>query len=1186
MKTVSLEFARELIDFAPDEKQMAQGFSEMQLEGTVALFNMLARNRCAYLADEVGMGKTYVALGVMSLLRYLNPHARVLVIAPRENIQRKWIKELNNFVRNNWKVVGNRVKAIQGGAVWEPVYCNSLLDFSHEVLLNRDRDFFLRMSSFSLALKDPQRRVDLRKKLLTLVPWVGRGQIRNRTEDGFKDDFGCALNATLPEFDLVIFDEAHNLKHGYGPRVSTRNRVLAATLGHPSVKTDKCYWYGPRAKRVLLLSATPFEEDYSSLRRQFELFGFGDAVLRDADGKPLANMSSLDDNELSIDAKRDVVKLLMLRRVTELRIGGQSHTKNMYRQEWRRGGYQLHDQPMVIEDPKQRLIIGLMQKKVAEVLQDERFNNSFQIGMLSSFESFLESVQTAKRRKKRSAEEVEDSSEQIFDGHQDATNDEKQGIDSHAIGNVALSYRETFGSSLPHPKLDATAAALSKAFTTGDKSLVFVRRVRTVDELGGKLDGYFDQWIRLRMEHVLPKLTGEIDELFSDYERDRRRRPEDRLEHWDTDEGEPEPDDQREERKYIDEEDEGSAETFFSWFFRGQGPKGYLSGAAFQRDRLSSAGAIYSTLFEDDHVSWLLGHPIDPLNHMASVLDVSPSHLKGSLRSCAFGNFLSRRQQKGRYPRLYVFEAYQIAALSLLAKLENELGDNARAVLASRYPGGLMNPHPAPDGFPDPEEAIGVPTFFTELVKRPDLRSRIWPDEHIGDFLPQFKRREQRRELISAMARLGAAYIDLYLLAIAQVGSFIPKERGARRRQDDDLVQDFLDLLEAQMNKQEFCACHELSHAAEAFDLIVATNFPEVPAADLSDLPRIYAATLRRQVPVGRMSGGVNKQLVRQFRMPGFPLVLISTDVLQEGEDLHTFCRNVVHYGIAWTPSAIEQRTGRIDRIGSLVQRQIDGRDSLPTKDELIQVYYPYLQETVEVLQVRRVLRRLNRFLHLVHKRQESGEDTDSRLNAAEEILGELTDIPAVEGLLESAFPVGSDWLGGQLSKEDAQCPDVGTYLRHLEKVWNVAKKQFALEEIATNSPCIRSASAIVSEGVVQRKKPIDEGFEKEQFRLELRSQAAGDSVLLRCISMVTSINRHDDAIIDLLAELQTELGYLKICVRPGNRTNEDLVSIERDIVFHPKTTQPEELDWVIETSVLGAKQLRDAIHAEYEGFY
>ncbi len=69
------------------------------------------------------------------------------------------------------------------------------------------------------------------------------------------------------------------------------------------------------------------------------------------------------------------------------------------------------------------------------------------------------------------------------------------------------------------------------------------------------------------------------------------------------------------------------------------------------------------------------------------------------------------------------------------------------------------------------------------------------------------------------------------------------------------------------------------------------------------------------QQPVGGMFGQVNETVVRQFRMPGYPFVLVTTDLLQEGEDLHTFCSAVHHYGIAWTPSSMEQRVGRIDRV-------------------------------------------------------------------------------------------------------------------------------------------------------------------------------------------------------------------------------------------------------------------------------
>ena len=114
MTTVSPSFVSEVIDFAPTEQARGFGFAKQQNHGTAALFNMLERNKCAYLADEVGMGKTYVALGVMALTRYFNPHARIVVIAPRENIQRKWIKELKNFVRLNWQLTGEPSEIASG----------------------------------------------------------------------------------------------------------------------------------------------------------------------------------------------------------------------------------------------------------------------------------------------------------------------------------------------------------------------------------------------------------------------------------------------------------------------------------------------------------------------------------------------------------------------------------------------------------------------------------------------------------------------------------------------------------------------------------------------------------------------------------------------------------------------------------------------------------------------------------------------------------------------------------------------------------------------------------------------------------------------------------------------------------------------------------------------------------------
>ena len=119
------------------------------------------------------------------------------------------------------------------------------------------------------------------------------------------------------------------------------------------------------------------------------------------------------------------------------------------------------------------------------------------------------------------------------------------------------------------------------------------------------------------------------------------------------------------------------------------------------------------------------------------------------------------------------------------------------------------------------------------------------------------------------------------------------------------------------------------------------------------------------QSPVVPASGDHSKDvsgIATQFRMPGFPYVVITTDVLKEGEDLHTYCSDIYHYGIAWNPSDMEQRTGRIDRINSKSYFKLK-EDKEVTFDNSLHVFYPYLSDTLEVNQVAKVFKKMNAFI-------------------------------------------------------------------------------------------------------------------------------------------------------------------------------------------------------------------------------
>ena len=179
------------------------------------------------------------------------------------------------------------------------------------------------------------------------------------------------------------------------------------------------------------------------------------------------------------------------------------------------------------------------------------------------------------------------------------------------------------------------------------------------------------------------------------------------------------------------------------------------------------------------------------------------------------------------------------------------------------------------------------------------------------------------------------------------------------------------------------------SHACSksVLNLRFDVNAPDARVTPPVETARYFGSILRQQQPVGGMSGQVNKTLVQQFRMPGYPFVLVSTDLLQEGEDLHTFCSSVLHYGTSWTPSSMEQRIGRIDRVRSQSDRRLSGTAVLPEGADRLQVYYPHLEDTVEVLQVQRVLRRMDTFLRLMHEGLSVPKGDHQRVDVSREMI-------------------------------------------------------------------------------------------------------------------------------------------------------------------------------------------------------
>jgi hypothetical protein len=170
--------------------------------------------------------------------------------------------------------------------------------------------------------------------------------------------------------------------------------------------------------------------------------------------------------------------------------------------------------------------------------------------------------------------------------------------------------------------------------------------------------------------------------------------------------------------------------------------------------------------------------------------------------------------------------------------------------------------------------------------------------------------------------------------------------------------------------------------------------------------------------------------------MPGYPMVLISTDVFQEGEDLHTFCDSVSHYGLSSSPIALEQKVGRVDRIGSLAQREIQNSENSEPEKNFIQVRYPHIKESVEYMQIQHSAYNLNRFIRNLHKigseidGVSSDVDIDQQAYAIE---------PQIRDPLESPYDADihfQDSCAFQYLHDDTQTNMLKEMKRNIENVY------------------------------------------------------------------------------------------------------------------------------------------------------
>src|SRR5256885_4071377 len=252
--------------------------------------------------------------------------------------------------------------------------------------------------------------------------------------------------------------------------------------------------------------------------------------------------------------------------------------------------------------------------------------------------------------------------------------------------------------------------------------------------------------------------------------------------------------------------------------------------------------------------------------------------------------------------------------------------------------------------FPEDAELSRLPgdALLAHLADSYGLSSRLLRNRRavVGGFTPRIltkvpvsldaRERELERDVRAAAARSGLSGAVLASL-LRRLGSSPPalaaglqassdpalaalaKRAAAISPESDSKLRAFRDLLDGPLTGEKVLVFAEARETIEYLRAQLAR--PEGRKPGIEALA--YAGDLP---PADR------DKLVARFRDPDGPRVLLSTELGGEGRNFQ-HCNVLVNYDLAWSPSAIAQRIGRIDRIGQAREVRIYARSEEHTSE-------------------------------------------------------------------------------------------------------------------------------------------------------------------------------------------------------------------------------------------------------------
>ncbi len=553
-------------------------------------------------------------------------------------------------------------------------------------------------------------------------------------------------------------------------------------------------------------------------------------------------------------------------------------------------------------DPNAELFYAMYTKKLVDHCTREK--KRFLFGYLEGFESIPFS-RTALNKTNKYNTITEESEENQSD---DSKTDFNKTDDTEILQNLHAKYKEVIKNKkfIPHPKYDDLIYTLYKKITNYDslneKCLVFVRRIPSVFEISARLIDKYDKLFWSEINNTLSKLKNNKMAYKKTRKIPTRKKYIKMFQELDSDTND---DDMLVENIEIESSDEIPQSKIFNLFTTKKNEK--ATHASLFRNRFVKKDDLFSIFFQP------------ALDYFDKTYNFNNSNIV-------------RDDNKN----VFYFTAANARLQKILKNTKQENEKSQANFLVKKYFSyeKLNNESDKQEQIENYENLFSI--FFSKVKD--------------NKIISKYKKLSiLQKEAFSNYIQKGILFASSALIEIYNWFLQAQFEYKNKINKGKELYNKFIKRV-----KKDIDGSLTFKYICEAID-----NFEiyTEKVLGVSDKEKLLSNTIwnhyNNQNPAYPACGKITRRerIIKAFNSPFFPDIVISTSVLQEGVNMQYYCSQVIHYGIAWTPGDNEQRNGRIDRMFGQIERNL-----IKDENSTLNIYYPYLEKTLDENQVKQFL--------------------------------------------------------------------------------------------------------------------------------------------------------------------------------------------------------------------------------------